>query len=402
MRILLPFWHGVRERCFYQDFHRGVAEALRELGHEPVQFPFTERGRLQRDEADVLYRLIETAKPDAVFDLACWGRGLSRIGVSFPNGLKGPLFDSFGIPYVGWLFDQPYNQAINLVVSARLYAGYPDLGHPEQVRIAFPGLKLAGEIFAPPAIRPANDRSAEHGPDERDIDVLYVGNLAHGALDRSWNVGAGREKPLAYDALFCDAVADAALDRPDRSLHLSLQSAIAELGPMPSGLDVGANLRVVENFLRHTFRRNAVTALADSGVSMRVVGGGWDRAGLPANVDIGSETDYEGFFRLAGRAKICLDASTYLDGANDRVFSYALNGAVCFTNAAGFLRRDFGGDDGMRFYSMSNPSDLGDRVRSLLARPDAMRESGVGARATVLAGHTWRRRAEDILDRIRA
>lgn len=134
---------------------------------------------------------------------------------------------------------------------------------------------------------------------------------------------------------------------------------------------------------------------------MRVNGGGWDKVALPPNVEFGTETDYERFFRLAGQAKICLDASTYLDGANDRVFSYALNRAVFFTNAARYLRRTFSEDDGMRFYSMRNPSVLGEQVKMLLARPDALREAGERARQTVLSSHTWRHRVGDILGAMR-
>jgi hypothetical protein len=399
MRILLPFWRGVPEGCFYQDFHQGVAEALRELGHEAVQFPFVERGRLQPDEADLLFPLVEAGQFDALLDLACWGRGLSRIGVS-RNGVREPLFDAFGVAYLGWLFDQPYNQAINLVASTRLYGAYPDLGHSDQVRLIFPGLKLRGEIFAPPAIRPSNSCSGDNWWTDRDIDVLYVGNLVTEALQRSWNRRVSDRATVCHPG-FCDTLADAVLSEPERSLHLSLQLAIAELSPLPAGFDISSNLRVVESFLRHTFRRDAVAALAGSGVRMRVVGKGWDRLGLPANVEFGAETDYAGFFRLAARAKICLDASTYLDGANDRVFSYALNRAVCFTNAAGYLRSTFGEDGGMCFYSMRNLSELGERVKALLARPEALQEAGIGAGESVLSAHTWRHRVENILDSIR-
>lgn len=142
-------------------------------------------------------------------------------------------------------------------------------------------------------------------------------------------------------------------------------------------------------------------SLARSGVRMRVIGTGWDKIPLPANVELGAETDYDGFFCLAGQAKICLDASTYLDGANDRVFSYALNRAVCFTNAAGYLRRTLGEDGGMRFYSMRNPSELGEQVNMLLARPDELHEAGERARRTVLLSHTWRHRVSDILAAMR-
>ena len=401
MRILLPYWRGWREHTFYQDFHQGVAEALRELGHEPVQFLFQVLGEPPQEEAEMLFRQIDRGNISAVLDLVCWGYGLSGITLLMQNGRQEPIFDAFGIPYAGMLCDQPYNTALNGIRARRLYALYPDLGHKEQVRLAFPELKLMGEIFIPPAIRPANDRSAPKWTTDRNIDVLYVGNLEPEALHRFWNNPLSLLWNSSYRPDFCDALADAALDKRDRSLHLSVQAAIARLGTLPPGFDFNSQMRAVEGFLRYVFRRDAVVALARSGVRMRVVGRGWDKVGLPGNVEVAAETDYDGFFRLAGQAKICLDASTYLDGANDRVFSYALSRAVCFTNAAGYLRPAFGEDNGMRFYSMRNPSELGEQVKSLLARPDELRESGERAREAVLLSHTWRHRVGDILGAMR-
>lgn len=36
-----------------------------------------------------------------------------------------------------------------------------------------------------------------------------------------------------------------------------------------------------------------------------MVGEGWDRIALPANVELARKTDCDGLFRLAGQAKIC-------------------------------------------------------------------------------------------------
>jgi hypothetical protein len=396
MRILVPDYLGAPARCFYQDFRDGIIKALCELGHDTVQFSFSERGQVQLEEAKTLYRHIDGGKFGLVIDLACFGYGLSRILIPSESGASEPLFDVFGVPYAGWLFDHPFNQDISVVMAKGCHAIYPDLGHPGQVRLVYPDLRLTGEIFAPPAIRPENNRSAENWSSNRDIDVLYVGNLVPEVLRRWWREKDSRQWLGMLDPGFCDTLADAILYQPERSLHLSLQSAIAEYG-MPSASDVRFHLSIVEQFIRHIVRRDTVVALAGSGVRMRVVGKGWDRVGLPANVEIGAQTDYEGFFGLAGRAKICLDASTYLDGANDRVFSYALNRAVCFTNASGYLRRIFGDHGGMRFFAMRNLSELGEQVKALLARPADLQEAGERAFEIVLSAHTWRHRVNDVM-----
>jgi len=401
MRILLPYWLGVPERCFYQDFQLGIAAALRELGYETVQVPFAERGSVQEAEGKKLYKELQAAGTSAVLDLACWGYGLSRITLPTENGEGRPIFDAFGVPYVQWLFDQPCNQQMTGVMAAGHYAAYPDLGHPQQVRLLYPGLELTGEIFAPPAVRPENNRSAGKWSSARGIDVLYVGNLVPEALERCWNDPHNGRWPDMFNPGFCNALTDACRDKPERSLHLIAQSVLAEQGPMPSGFNFRFHFSLAENFLRHSIRRDVVAALAHSGLRMRVVGKGWDAALLPANVELGAATDYDGLFHLAGQAKICLDASTYLDGANDRVFSYALNRAVCFTNASGYLRQVFGEDGGMRFFTTRNLSDLAEQMKSLLARPTALQEAGECAADAVLCAHTWRHRVGNILDAMR-
>ena len=160
-------------------------------------------------------------------------------------------------------------------------------------------------------------------------------------MRRPWREEPAQPGPGPSDAAVRDAITDAVLADPERSLHLSVREAVGRLGALPPDSYLYHHLRVVEWHLRATFRHDAVAALARSGVRMRVVGSGWDTVDLPANTVRTPSLDYEGLFRLAGQAKICLDASTYLDGANDRVFNYAMNGAVCFTNAAGYLGPQF-------------------------------------------------------------
>jgi hypothetical protein len=399
MRVLVPFCQGAPEQSFYQEFHYGVCEALRELGHEPVVFPFAKPDRPAALEAKALVRLVDLVPLGAVLDLACWGFGLSRVASS-PAGdhAPRPLLDGLAVPYVALLLDQPANQALNGIVASRLYAAYPDLGHPEQVRLVFPGLKPRGELFAPPAVRPENDCSAPAWAD-RDIEVLYVGNLLPEALDRFWSNPNSSLWRRYHDRAFCDALADAVLEHPERSLHLAVRATLAAFGPPAATLHLNPQFRAVEYFLRYRFRHDAVLALARSGVPLQVVGRGWDKIALPPNVTIGAETTYDGFFSLAGRAKVCLDASTYLDGANDRVFTYALNRAVCLTNSSGYLRGVFGEEGGALFYSMHALSELGERVRALLSSPQSLAEKGQLAKQVVLSAHTWRHRVEAIIAR---
>jgi hypothetical protein len=395
MRVLVPFWSAVPQDCFYQEFHHGIVEALLELGHEPIPFAFSTKCGLTQAEANEWCRLLEHVNAGAVLDLACWGCAFSGIWVTGDDHQKQSICDRFDLPWVGWLFDHLHSQFIHNVHASRRYAAYSDRDQPDQARIIYPNLKLAGHVTAPPAVRPTNDTSAADWTVGRNIDVLYVGNLEPAALDRFWNDRSHAMWRISHDPDFCNAYADSMLAGPDQPLSKGIQAAIASRGITPLGLH--AQFSAVEYFLRYTLRRDAVIGLARSGVRMRIVGQGWDSVALPPNVEMTSPTNYQDFLRLSGRAKICLDASTYTSGANDRVFTYAVNRAVCFTNAAGHLRGTSAEDAGVRFYSLLNMEKLGDDIMSLLAQPSRLRELGEQAKRGVLSGHTWRHRIGDVL-----
>ena len=375
MRIVLPYCRDV-PHGFYWDFLEGLGEAIAERGDEAVRLPMAKVGEHGAEEMSALYRQLERGC-DLFLDLCSWGYGLTRMGVPQPAAPPRPLLDVFGVTYAGLLFDQPYFQPINVVCAARLFATFPDLGHREQAQLVFPDLALAGHAFAPPAVRAANARAAA----ERDIDVLYFGNLDLDALSRPWKGGPNEAA--------CETVAGIVGERPERPFHLAVKEVLSG-EPVQRIAEV---MRAMELHVRSKFRHDAVVALARAGARMVVVGRGWDGVALPANVERRAPLVYQEMFRLAGRSRICLDASTYLNGANDRVFNYALNGAVCFTNATGYLGRE----DWLRFYSMRELDQLAERVRELLAEPRRLREIGERARRAALAHHTWRERMETIV-----
>lgn len=387
MRILLPFNKGATYASFYTDFHAGIERAVRELGHELLIFGHEDIDRSSAAEQQALYRALTQQPCDAVLDLCCWAHCLSLSKVWDGSSTGEPIFDSLDMDYVGLLFDHPWFQPLPAVHSARLYASIPDRSNAAQLALVYPQVKLRGTAFAPPAIDDRNDRSGEGA--ERDIELLYIGNLHHDALARLW-----RDAPNA--ALY-DDTADLALAEPELPLHLVLERVLAARGePLDAAIALEI-LRPVEYFRRTRFRLDAVRAAAASGVPMLVIGNGWEQAGLPSNVTLGPFVDYRALLGYAARARICLDASTYPQGANDRVFNYMLNGAVCFTNARGYLGEVYGAGDGLQFYSMKEPEALASAIRGLLAAPARLRDDAIRARELTLGTQTWRHRVEAIL-----
>jgi hypothetical protein len=318
MRVLIPFWLGAPERTFYQEFVRGISNALRELGHEPIYLPFNGWGSCTPAESQSLVTLVQRDRPDAVLDIACWGYALSLS--TTPR-----IFCADDIPYAGMLLDHPFNQWLDEIQASRLFAVCPDLGHPHQLKLMSPDLTIAGTVFLPPAVDPASARSSADQSVGRSIDTLYVGNLQPRYSKRFWHEPGFTTERRGFDPAFCDAVADAVVARPERSLHLAVEETW-RAGSWMELLELSTNMRYLELHFRHLFRREAVATLARSGVRIHIVGKGWNWLLPAANVIVHEPVPYDAMLRLAGAARICIDASTYLDGANDRVFSYAVNG----------------------------------------------------------------------------
>jgi len=399
LRLLLPFNTQSLPVSFYSDFHAGLAEAAQVLGHETLRVDIADGAQASTAERDALYRALTTQHCDAVIDLCCWGLGFSQITVWDGSAEGEPLFDSLDMPYVGLLLDQPWFQPLPGVRASRLYTAVPDRNHPEQIALIYPELRLRGTAFAPPAVRSINDRSQPW--DQRDIVVLFVGHLQHDALatfeHRRWPEGLGA---------LCEATVETALAAPGQPLHVALLVAARDSGTAMGGAAGAATarevLRAVEPYLRARLRLDAVRAAAGSRARIHVVGLGWDAVELPANVVRLAHTDYAGFFAMAGRARLCLDVSTYPDGANDRVFSYSLNRAVCLTNAAGYLRAPYEGSGAMQFYSPGQPAALAENIDALLADEHRLRDMGEAGHRITLESQNWRLRLQAMLDCIAA
>jgi hypothetical protein len=389
MRILLLSHNHVTSGSFFQDYLAGIAQAAQQLGHETLTFGYERVGESNPAEEDSLYRLVLKHPVDLVIDPCCWGYALSQGRVWDGSKDGEALFDSIDASVIGLLCDQPYYQPLQGIVSNRLHAAVPDLSHAAQIALLLPDLNLRSTAFIPPAARAENDRSIPWA--QRDIDLLYVGNLKHDALQRPW-----RQSP---ESARCDQLADRAIARPDLPLHKVLIDMIRDEHIETTVADMTLWLQRVEYFVRARLRQIAVRAATASGLRMLIVGDGWAGGDdWPSSVTIRPPLSYEECFVLAGRSKMALDASTYLNGANDRIFNYVVNRCLPVTNARGWLERQFG-DQGMRFYSISDVDEVGATLRHALS--PSLADEMEAMRATALRQHNWRERLATLLEAVR-
>jgi len=373
---------------YYSNICDGVTEAARELGHEVLQCRYADPAQATEAEQKALYRMLADQPCDLAIDLCCWGCGLSALKVWDGSAQGEFIFDAADMAYVGLMLDQPWFQPVPAMHASRLYLGTSDRDGPAQVSLVYPDQAVRATLFVPPAARAVNSRSRPMP--ERTLDVLYAGNLRPSYLERQWRDAPNRR--------LLDAAADAAVAAPDVPLHRVVVDTLRQSGEEAVAQIVLDVLRPVDNFVRNRYRLEAVRAAAACEAVVHVFGGGWTEVALPANVVLHPETkDYGELLALAGRSRICLDSSSYLGGANDRVFNYAVNRAYCLTNASAFPREVFGADGGVGFYSMSRLDDLGEMLREALGDPRRLAEKGESAAEIALRTQTWRSRLEDVL-----
>ena len=388
MHALIPFCTSVPSPTFYQDFIEGLESALAELGHTAERFEFGEIGVLAQEELERFFSWGRTARCDLVLDLCGWGFALSRVRLWDGGSEVGAtIFDSLGAHYAALLFDQPFFQPVPVLQSGSLLLCYPDRHHPELIGALYPTLQAKAMLFVPPATRLANDRSPGRWRDRR-TPLLYAGNLAPEAIEPFWS---DAPQQRLYDG--AAAVLDA---RPGMPLHRAIEEARCALGLELAQEERLTAHRTLEYFLRHRLRHRLVTSMAAAGLPIQVYGKGWDGVALPTNVHVHPATDYRAYMDLIGDARICLDASTYLGGANDRAVQFAVNGTVFFSNAREYLYEAFG--DAAGFYTPLDLPEAAERIRDLLARPKEIEARSGRLRALALAGHLWRHRLETILE----
>lgn len=390
MKILMPFWRRVgKERGFYEHFSARLTEVARESGHSVARFEFLVPGQVLPEERNRLQQLLMREAFDFVLDLSCKGGVHLSESVWDGSDTGESLLDSVELPYVGMLLDQVYLQAmLALVRGERVYLALPDELHDEQLTLLYPEHTWAGTLVAPPAVRLADDRSVAPWSD-RDLELLYVGNIDPETLQRRW-----RGEP---EAAVLDAVADHAVLVPDMPLQHCYLDVIGSLGLTHTPKLASIVLPRVESYLRARFRHDLVLAAAKSGVGLCLVGSGWDQFSLPPNVHRHSPVDYAGLLSLYGRSKVCLEASTYLGGASDRVFGATVNGAMCVTNTERYLSPFYGDDGAVAFYSLRHLESLPERLQALLSAAADTTARAAEARSITLARHTWRHRLEDIV-----
>ncbi|WP_068495774.1 glycosyltransferase [Paramagnetospirillum marisnigri] len=274
-------------------------------------------------------------------------------------------------PKLSLVVDHPVSHPRLLQTGTRTVLGLIDQGH----------CRASDYLRAPAAFIPHGgpnaDASALEG--ERDIDVLFVGNIldATTALDESESVA------LAVGS----AAARGAID-PFPSLVAALGSRQAD--------ELARLLNLATDEAQRCARLAALSSIRQSG--LHVVGHvPEDVAGhLPDGcVRHGFNRSFTESLALMRRSKVVINVSQkFPEGSHERIWYGMAAGAALISNRSTFVEQDFTHGESILFYD--DPRQVGDLVDQAL-RANHWRDVARAALPAYQAGHTWLDRAERIL-----
>lgn len=367
-----------------------LARALAELGHDAVVVDLT-----APDANDALKAAFEP-RPDAVFAFGGVGAEIQSNGVS--------LYDVLGCVYATLHVDNPVHHIGRL--SARVgrhVAFFLDRSHLEFVRAWPGGAGLAATAFLPPGANelaePADLSDAAFA--RRDIPLLFTGTY-RGAPATPWRAQPEGAVKTIMEEVARRMAADARLP-----ILKALDAALRQVVNAPLTPDLLGKFAPVlhqPQLYAEAFHRNAlIEVLGEAGTPVCVYGLGWGALTERfASFAWGGEGSFEETLSLLRRARLVLNINNgFVDGGHERVFTALCGGAAVLSDANPFYADAFTPAE-LATYDWGKMDAVPGQIAALLADEAALAARARAGALRALAEHTWRARAQTIVETIRA
>lgn len=328
----------------------------------------------------------------------------------------GYLWDTYGVTCYNIAADHPYyyheqlsdlpKQYFHLSVD-RNHQNYFRKFYPEYREAGFlplagmpPGPKKDGTdqnrwrrktvLCGGAGIEMQNEAVGIQNRTERPIDVLMAGNYVPLSVCEPYIHQRDEEYAAFYQGILDELIAcpkftveEAAIRHCERELgEISYEQLRITMNRM----------LFLDLYIRNYWRGLAVKTLAEAGITVDVVGKGWEELPCrrPDCLRIHPQTDTENCLRMFGASKISLNVMPWFkDGAHDRVFSSVLNGALCVTDGSRYLCEQLRDGEGVCYYKLEELSDLPAKVQYYLDRETARRTAAEAGYEAVMHSHRW-------------
>lgn len=202
-----------------------------------------------------------------------------------------------------------------------------------------------------------------------------------------------------------DDAADYALSKDWVPPHSAMIEAL-------SARNIEADSEITRTLLPHCFRIHEwvranrrfqfLKAAAKAKLPMVVYGNGYEKDLYRyKNMDYRGPADFHDILAQMAQTRILLNVNVnFSEGSHERPLCAMLAGAVCASEPSTFYDRHFeaGHSTGdMSYFRWSSLEDDLHRIREMAENPDTLYQMAVSAQAKAVASHTWRSRAEHII-----
>ena len=232
---------------------------------------------------------------------------------------------------------------------------------------------------------------------DRPIDVVFTGSWAEPEF---WGQYMSSEGP-EYEE-FYRRVLKEQLDNPDLTFEEVFEPAIRR--EAEEGDDISddmlrqayAHMIYFDMYVRYYFRGEVVRHIAQAGIRVVCVGGGWDHMSFPGceNIECVPYVDSAECLRFIRKAKISINVMPWFKrGSHDRIFNSMLNGAACLTDSSLYLEKILEDGKNCRIFDLKRLYELPGIIREMLSDEGTLQRMADEGRLLALAGHTWEKRA---------
>lgn len=386
MKRIVLFQGGVETLDF---FSIEMGKTLKELGYAVFFYDL-------KNEAYSSRKLRKFIKPGVTVMITFNFEGLDQEPGVYKEG-EGYLWDAYRIPCFNIAADHPYYYHEKLQnLPAQYFHISIDRCHQSYFKAYYPEYREAGFLPLAGTIAGQPEREGLLSED-RPFDVILTGNYTPPSFCETYIHGINEEY-----AAFYQGIIDELLEHPKQTVEeTALLHCQRELGSVdPKDLRQVFNRMVfIDLYVRNYWRGSVVRTLVDSGLSVDVVGKGWEELSClhPENLRIHPQTDSASCLAMLARAKLSVNVMPWFkDGAHDRVFNSILNGAVCLTDQSGYLCDELEDGEGVRYYDLKDLTALPEMALELLGNEKKRKAFWERGMEKVREKHLWKHRASQL------
>ncbi|MBQ8822686.1 MAG: glycosyltransferase family 1 protein [Lachnospiraceae bacterium] len=170
-------------------------------------------------------------------------------------------------------------------------------------------------------------------------------------------------------------------------------------------LETVASLWDVCYVLMQNYRHRVVEAILSAGIQMHVFGESWKKyhgAGVE-NLIFHPEVCGEEALQIWNKAKIGLNIMNgHRHGMTERIANIMLCGSCCLSDETSYLREHFQDGEDIVLFRVEELEQLPGKIQYLLQRDEERRKIALAGQRRAQQEHTWRKRAEGLLEIIAA